>query len=151
MSGHIFGHALYSARTVDTSFRYLPIGVSIPKGRVLVSPQTSETGRFDFHIVDSASEQSPGTIKNGIVTCPDPRCGSTTPRGYVAEQAQAGQLGHQLYCVIYRDQWRPKNKSGTFAKRPKTSRGFRLVTTEDDNTTEIVAPPRRAKARMGRC
>ena len=97
-----------------------------------------ETGTFNFQIVESTSEQSPGTIKNGIVTCPDPRCGSTTRKGYVAEQAQAGQLGHQLYCVIYRDQWRPKNKSGTFAKRPKTSRGFRLVTIEDDNTTEIV-------------
>ena len=108
------------------------------KGKGLSLTPNRETGRFDFHIVDSASEQSPGTIKNGIVTCPDPRCGSTTHRGYVAEQAQAGQLGHQLYCVIYRDQWRPKNKSGTFAKRPKTSRGFRLVTTEDDNTTEIV-------------
>ena len=64
--------------------------------------------------------------------------GALHAKGYVAEQAQVGRLGHQLYCVIYRDQWRPKNKSGTFAKRPKTSRGFRLVTTEDDNTTEIL-------------
>ena len=108
------------------------------KGKGLSLTPNTETGRFDFHIVDSASEQSPGTIKNGITTCPDPRCGGTTPKGYVAEQAQARQLGHQLYCVIYRDQWRPKNKSGTFAKRPKTSRGFRLVTTEDDNTAKIL-------------
>ena len=108
------------------------------KGKGLRLTQNSKTSRFDFKIVESTSEQSPGTIKNGIVTCPDPGCGSTTRRGYVAEQAQAGQLGHQLYCVIYRDQWRPKNKSGTFAKRPKNIRGFRLVTTEDDNTAEIL-------------
>ena len=108
------------------------------KGKGFRLAPNIETGTFDFQIVESTSEQSPGTINNGIATCPAPRCGSTTRRGYVAEQAQVGRLGHQLYCVIYRDQWRPKNKSGTFAKRPKTRRGFRLVTTEDDNTTEIL-------------
>ena len=108
------------------------------KGKGLHLTPNTETGKFDFRIAESLAEQSPGTIKNGVVTCPDPRCGSTTPKGFVAEQAQAGQLGHQLYCVIYRDQWRPKNKSGTFAKRPKTSRGFRLPTREDDNTAETL-------------
>ena len=49
-------------------------------------------------------EISNGTVKYAIATCPS--CGSTTPKGYLAQQAQEGRMGHRLYCVIYRDSWR---------------------------------------------
>ena len=42
-------------------------------------------------------------------------------------------MGQQLYCVIYRDQWRPRNKTGEFSKRLKTRRGYRTPRPEDDN------------------
>ena len=48
-------------------------------------------------------------------------------------------MGQQLYCVIYRDQWRPKLKSGKFGKRLKTRRGFRTPEQGDDNTVEILS------------
>ena len=95
-------------------------------------------GKCDFEIVESAARQSPGTIKGGIATCPYPSCGSSTPRGYVAQEAQAGRMEHQLYCVIYRDQWRPKLKSGAFGKRLKTRRGFRTPRPGDDDTSKIL-------------
>ena len=47
-------------------------------------------------------------------------------------------MGHQLYCVIYRDQWRPKLKSGAFGKRLKTRRGFRTPRPGDDDTSKIL-------------
>ena len=65
---------------------------------------------------------SNGTVTRAIATCP--ACGSTTPKGYLAQEAQAGRMGHRLYCVIYRDSWRGKNKNGTERKRETTCRVF---------------------------
>ena len=65
---------------------------------------------------------SNGTVTRAIATCP--ACGSTTPKGYLAQEAQAGRMGHRLYCVIYRDSWRDKNKDGTESKRETTCRFF---------------------------
>ena len=65
---------------------------------------------------------SNGTVTRAIATCPG--CGTTTPKGYLAEEAQAGRMGHRLYCVIYRDSWRGKNKDGTESKRETTCRVF---------------------------
>ena len=96
------------------------------------------TGHCTFAIVDSLAEQSPGTVKNAIATCPFPNCGATTERGYISEEAQAGQLGQQLYCVIYRDEWPTFTKAGKPSKRPKTRRGFRTVTPDENNTDWIA-------------
>ena len=128
--------------------------VSCPscKGRIPLSPNwrlTSggtgikllpdvENGKCDFEIVNRVAEQSPGTVKNAIATCPYPNCGATTQRDYISQEAQAGRLGHQLYCVIYRDQWWPLTKSGKHRKRPKTQRGFRIVTPKDDNSAWVA-------------
>ena len=65
---------------------------------------------------------SDGTVARAIATCP--ACGSTTPKDYLAQEAQAGRMGHRLYCVIYRDSWRDKTKSGKERKRETTSRVF---------------------------
>ena len=97
-----------------------------------------DQGSCGFVVVDRAQEQSPGTVRNGIATCPYPNCGATTPRGYISSEAQAGRLGHQLYCVIYRDQWWPLTKAGKPSKRPKTQRGFRVATAEDDNSRWVT-------------
>ena len=96
------------------------------------------TGRCAFAIVNSLTEQSPGTVRRGIATCPFPYCGATTEKNYLSQEAQAGRMGHQLYCVIYRDQWPTRTQSGRLSKRPKTQRGFRAVTPEDDNTAGII-------------
>ena len=97
-----------------------------------------ENGKCDFKIVYRVAEQSPGTLKNAIATCPYPNCGATTPRGYISQEAQAGRLDHHLYCIIYRDQWWPLTKSGKPRKRPKTRRGFRIATPKDDNSAWIA-------------
>ena len=78
----------------------------------------------DCHLADLYPDQSisNGTVTRAIATCP--ACGSTTPKGYLAQEAQAGRMGHRLYCVIYRDSWRGKNKNGTERKRETTCRVF---------------------------
>ena len=104
---------------------------------IRIIPDTT-SGTCSFEIVTRASDQSPGTVSRAKATCPYPTCGATTPRDYVSQEAQAGRLGHQLYCIIYRDQWWPLTKSGSPRKRPKTQRGFRIVTSEDDNSVQVA-------------
>ena len=95
-------------------------------------------GTCSFEIVNGVAQQSPGTVKDAIATCPYPNCGATTQRDYIAQEAQASRLSHQLYCVIYRDQWWPLTKSGRPRKRPKTNRGFRIATPKDDNSAWVA-------------
>ena len=97
-----------------------------------------KNGECAFEIVNRVADQSPGTVNNAIATCPYPNCGATTPRDYISQEAQAGRLSHQLYCVIYRDQWWPLTKSGKPRKRPKTRRGFRIATPKDDNSAWVA-------------
>ena len=91
-----------------------------------------------FEIVSTTAEQSPGTINRAIATCPYPDCGAATPKGYIAQEAQAERLGQQLYAIIYRDQWHEFTKSGRPKKRLTTKRGFRVATPLDDNTPEVM-------------
>ena len=103
---------------------------------IRVVPDTT-SGTCSFEIVTKESDQSPGTISRAKATCPYPTCGATTPAGYISTEAQGDRLGHQLYCIIFRDTWITKTKSGRDSKRPKTARGFRVPTPNDDNITEV--------------
>ena len=76
------------------------------------------------HLVDLYPNQeiSDGTVTQGIATCP--KCGVPTAKGFLAQEAQAGRMGHRLYCIIYRDSWRDRNKNGSERKRETTCRVF---------------------------
>ena len=103
-------------------------------------PDTT-SGTCSFEIVTEPAKHSPPTKPPRVsrATCPYANCGATTPTGYISQEAQAGRLGHQPYCIIYRDSWHPPTKSGRPSKKPKTSRGFRIPTPQDDNTAEVQA------------
>ena len=117
---------------LSPNWRLTPEGTGI---RVLTD---TETRTCDFEIVNITAEQSPGTINRAIATCPYPDCGTATPKGYIAQEAQAERLGQQLYAIIYRDQWQEFTKSGRPKKRLTTKRGFRVATPLDDNTPEVM-------------
>ncbi len=99
-----------------------PIGLSIVHDRAACSD--CRAANKGCHLANLYSDQkvSDGTVTRAIATCP--ACGSTTPKGYLAQEAQAGRMGHRLYCVIYRDSWRDRNKDGTERKRETTYRVF---------------------------
>ena len=81
---------------------------------------------------------SEGTVARAIATCPWPDCGRTTPKGYLATEAQAGRMGHQLYCVVYRDSWKDKTKSGRPKKRDTTFRGFTEVNADSNHIPGVT-------------
>ena len=103
-----------------------------------------DSGTCSFEVVNKLSDQSQGTVSRAKATCPYPNCGATTQAGYIAGEAQSGRLGHQPYCIIYRDSWYPLTKSGRPAKRPKTVRGFRIPNEKDFNDAEVTAQTPRA-------
>ena len=95
-------------------------------------------GKCGFEIVSKATDHSRGTVARGTATCPYPACGATTPRGYIAQEASAGRMGHQLYGIIYRDSWQDYTRTGAVKKRLSTQRHFRAATPADDNSAEIL-------------
>ena len=77
-------------------------------------------GVCDFEMVKRAAEQSEGTVRQGIARCPYPSCRAASPKGYLAEQARAGRMGHRLYCVIYTNKWQHwQNGQWVDIRRPK--------------------------------
>ena len=146
------GHIARAKRYVQTYLFARAISCPSCNGRIPLSPNwrldskgsgvrvlpNTETRTCDFEIVNTAAEQSPGTISRAIATCPYPDCGATTPKGYIAQEAQAERLGQQLYAIIYRDQWHEFTKTGRPKKRLTTQRGFRTATPQDDNTVAVL-------------
>ena len=90
-----------------------------------------ETGRVRFEKVDREADHSPGTVKGGDGSCPFPECRRTIDGDEIKVQAQAGRMGHQLYCVVYKeDQIKGYTKKG----KPRTEKvnRFRAPRPEDD-------------------
>jgi adenine-specific DNA methylase len=90
-----------------------------------------EGGHVRFEIVEREADHSPGTVKGGDGTCPFPECRRTIDGDEIKAQAQAGRMGHQLYCVVYKEE---RIKGYTKNGKPKMEkvRGFRAPRPEDD-------------------
>ena len=106
----------------------------------------TDRGVCEFEVVNSVREQSRGTVARGKATCPYPSCGATTAAGYLAGEAGGGCMGHQLYCVILKNQWQKADGNGGWIniRKPKEQpatppREFRVVRPEDDNSDHIAA------------
>ena len=91
-----------------------------------------------FEIVESADEQSEGTVSKGDGACLYSDCGRVIDGDEIKRQAQAGQMGEQLFTVVYKKRVEKKLKSGKRGK-DKWVRGYRAPRPEDDNSAEIEA------------
>lgn len=96
-----------------------------------------ENGRMRFQIVDRESDHSQGTVKGGDASCPFPDCRRTIESEEIKTQARSGNLGHQLYCIVYKEE-----RANGFTKtgKPKTVkvRGFRAPRPEDEEVEALV-------------
>jgi adenine-specific DNA methylase len=90
-----------------------------------------------FEIVQTAKEQSPGTVKGGDGLCPFPDCGRVFDGDEIKRQAQAGGMGDQLYAVVYK-QTVKVGTTKTGKDKFKSIRGFRAPRPEDDVSQQVA-------------
>lgn len=89
-----------------------------------------------FEIVDSTNEQSSGTVARGDGICPFDDCGRVIDGDEIKRQAQTGNMGEQLYAVVFKRRVEYRTKTGKL--RTKWERGYRAPRPEDDNSAEIA-------------
>ena len=90
-----------------------------------------------FEVVESAGDQSEGTVARGDGRCPFPDCGRVIGGGEIKEQAQAGKMGDQLFAVVFKEKEEYRTMSGHL--RHRWVRRFRASRPSDDNGEEVRA------------
>ena len=123
---------------LSPNWRLAPDGTGV-RLKPELGPGPGSQGRVcSFEIVKSAKEQSNGTVARGDGTCPYSDCGRVIDGDEIKRQAQAGQMGEQLFTVVYKKRFEKRLKSGKRGK-DKWVRGYRAPRPEDDNGAEIQA------------
>ena len=123
---------------LSPNWRLAPDGTGVRLKPKLGSGPGSEGRICSFEIVQSAKEQSEGTVARGAGTCPYSDCSRVIDGDEIKRQAQAGQMGEQLFAVVYKKRVEKILKSGKRGK-DKWVRGYRSPRPEDDNSAEIQA------------
>ena len=123
---------------LSPNWRLAADGTGVRLKPELGSRPGSEGRICSFEIVKSVKEQSEGTVARGDGTCPYTDCGRVIDGDEIKRQAQAGQMGEQLFAVVYKKRVKKILKSGKRGK-DKWVRGYRAPRPEDDNSAEIQA------------
>ena len=121
---------------LSPNWRLAPDGTGVRLKPHLASGPGTQGRICSFEIVNSAKEQSNGTVAKGAGTCPYSDCGRVIDGDEVKAQAQAGGMGEQLFAVVYKERVIKKLKSGKRGK-DKWVRHYRAPRPEDDNSAEI--------------
>ena len=91
-----------------------------------------------FEIVETVEEQSLGTVTRGDGTCPYQDCGRVIDGDEIKQQAQDGNMGEQLYTVVFKKRVPGKILKSGKTGRDKWVRGYRAPRPDDDNSAEIA-------------
>ena len=122
---------------LSPNWRLAPGGTGVRLKPERGSGPGSEGRVCSFEIVKSSRDQSNGTVSRGDGACPYSDCERVIDGDEIKRQAQAGQMGEQLYAVVFKKRVKKILKSGKRGK-DKWVRGYRAPRPEDDNGAEIL-------------
>ena len=142
IEGYLWAHTItcpYCDGLVPLSpnWRLAPDGLGVRLKPVLGAGPGAEGRVCEFEIVDSAGEQSSGTVSRGDGTCPYSDCERVIDGDEIKAQAQTGRMGEQLFAIVCKKRVLTKTKTGR--TREKWVRRYRPPRPEDDNSAEIQA------------
>ena len=120
---------------LSPNWRLAPGGIGVRVNANLASGPGATDRICSFEVVYSPTDQSPGTVRLGTGTCPYPDCQRVIDGAEIKQQAQAGEMGEQLYAVAFKQRVRYRTKTGRI--REKWVRRYRAPRPEDDNSAEI--------------
>ena len=123
---------------LSPNWRLAPDGTGVKLKPSLGAGPGSDGRICSFEIVNSAKEQSDGTVARGDGTCPYSDCGRVIDGDEIKRQAQADHMGEQLFAVVYKERVVKILKSGKRGK-DKWVRRYRAPRLEDNNSAEIQA------------
>ena len=116
---------------LSPNWRLAPDGTGVRLKPILGKGPGAKERRCSFEMVKTLKEQSSGTVADGDATCPFTDCARVIDGDEVKRQAQAGEMGDQLYTVVFKQRVEVKTKTGKV--RGKWERGYRAPCPEDDN------------------
>lgn len=117
---------------LSPNWRIAPGGLGIKLIPQLRNGPNSSDRICKFEIVRGEELQSEGTVARGRGMCPYTDCGRVIEGDQIRSQAKEGQMGEQLYAVVYKTRIKTYRKDGSRG-RDKWERGYRTPTDEDDN------------------
>ena len=85
--------------------------------------------KVEFGVVNSTTDQSPGTVSGGDATCAFDDCGRLIDGDHIKSEATAGRMGDQLYAIAFKKRVVKLTKGGS---REGWERGYRAPRPEDD-------------------
>ena len=123
---------------LSPNWRLAPDGVGVRLVPAIGSGPGDLSRKCSFEIVTSLGEQSEGTVARGDGNCPYPDCRRVFDGKEIKRQAQAGEMGEQLFTIVYKRRVKKKLKSGK-AARVQWVRGYRAPRPEDSNGADVQA------------
>lgn len=121
---------------LSPNWRLAPDGTGVRLRPELGTGPGDEKRICNFEVVSVADEQSSGTVAARDGLCPYEDCGRTISGDEIKRQAQAGEMGDQLFAIVYKKQTIVLTKSGK--QRIKYVRGYRAPTAADLNMDIIT-------------